>query len=251
MHANQPATTETSVPQTPVFATTRWSVVLRAGDDQSPRHADALAQLCEIYWYPLYAFVRRQGAGPHDAQDLTQEFFARLLEHNFLDRADPNRGKFRWFLLGSFKHFLSHQRERDRAVKRGGGKAHISLDEMAAEKRYELEPSSNLTPEKLYERAWATTLLARVRQQLREHFREAGKLDRFEQLQSFLPGDYEKRPYSEVAANLSLSEGALRVELHRLRATYRALLRTEIAHTVSTPTEIDEELRHLIDVMQD
>jgi RNA polymerase sigma-70 factor (ECF subfamily) len=251
MQEGQKTAHQSGLAETSIFATTRWTLVLQAGNDQSPQHSDALGQLCAIYWYPLYAFVRRQGANPADAQDLTQEFFARLLQRNYLDRADREKGKFRWFLLGAFKHFLSHQREYERAAKRGGGKAHISLDEMAAEKRYQLEPRTDLTPEKLFERTWAMTLLERVKTRLREHYTQASKSDRFEHLQLFLPGGYEQRPYSEVAAKLGISEGALRVELHRLRATYRNLLRTEIAHTVSAPTEIDEELRHLIEVMQD
>ena len=234
-----------------IFATTRWAVVLNAGGAASAQQADALAQLCQTYWYPLYAFTRRQSASVEDAQDLTQEFFARLLERNYLDRADPNKGKFRWFLLGALKHFLSNQRERARSLKRGGRVVHIPLDEITAEKRYRLEPSTPLTPEKIYERAWAMTLLARVREQLREHFEGAGKAERFEKLASLLPGGHEKRPYAEVAGELGMNEGALRVELHRLKATYRQLLRTEVAHTVSAPAEIDEELRHLIEVMRD
>lgn len=225
--------------------------MLRAGDDQSPEQSDALGQLCASYWYPLYAFVRRQGASPDDAQDLTQEFFTRLLQRNYLDRADREKGKFRWFLLGAFKHFLSHQREHARAAKRGGGQATVSLDEMAAAKRYQLEPQTNLTPEKLYERTWALSLLAQVKDQLRAHYIQAGKESRFDQLKSFLPGGHQPRLPSEVAAQLGISDGTLRVELHRLRSTYRSLLRKEIAQTVSTPTEVDEELRHLIDVMRD
>ena len=248
---NSDSSINLGLPKSPVFATTRWSVVVNAGDARSPRQSDALAQLCTTYWYPLYAFIRRQGASPHEAQDHTQEFFARLLERNYLDRADREKGKFRWFLLGALKHFLANERERERAVKRGGGQFHIPLDEIMAEKRYQLEPSTDATPEKLFERAWATTLLARVREQLREHYQNAGKRERFEHLESFLPGDQPKRSYAEVAQTLEVSEGALRVELHRMKDTYRQLLRTEIAHTVATPTEIDEELRHLIAVMQD
>ena len=248
---NHDSSTDIGLPKSPVFATTRWSLVVHAGDARSPQQSDALAQLCKTYWYPLYVFIRRQGATPDDAQDLTQEFFARLFERNFLDRADREKGKFRWFLLGAVKHFLSNERERQKAVKRGGGQVHIPLDEIMAEKRYQLEPSTDLTPEKLFERAWATTLLARVREQLREHYEKAGKRERFQQLESFLPGGQEKRSYTDAARALEVSEGALRVELHRMKETYRQLLRTEIAHTVSTPMEIDEELRHLIKVMQD
>jgi RNA polymerase sigma-70 factor (ECF subfamily) len=243
--------TDTTLPRAPIFATTRWTLVLRAGDSESPQHAEALNQLCGMYWYPLYAFARRQGASPPDAQDLTQGFFATLLERNYLDQADPRRGRFRSFLLGAFKHFLSHRRDYERAAKRGGGRVHVSLDEAAAEGRYSLEPRTDLSPDKLYERAWAKTVLSRVKDGLRARFERAGKRDRFEELQSCLPGDYEQRPYSEIAARLGISEGALRVELHRLRAAYRALLRSEIAQTVTTVAEIDEELRHLIEAMQD
>jgi RNA polymerase sigma-70 factor (ECF subfamily) len=248
---NQEPTGATSVSPSPIFATTRWTIVLKAGDAGSGEQADALAQLCQTYWYPLYAFIRRQGSTVEEAQDLTQEFFARLLERNYLDQADRRKGKLRWFLLGALKHFLSNQRERERAVKRGGTAIHLPLDEILAEKRYQLEPSTDLTPDKLYERAWTMTLLARVAEQLREHYEKSGKLDRYKSLECLLPGAHEKRPYADIASELGVSEGALRVELHRLKATYRELLRAEIAHTVSTPTEIDEELRELIQVMQD
>lgn len=251
MSANDETTHPVGLPARRVFATTRWTVVLNASDEDCSQHDDALAQLCISYWYPLYAFIRRQGASPHDAQDLTQSFFARLLAGNWLDQADREKGKFRWFLLGALKHFLGHERERNSAAKRGGGKAHFPLDEILAEKRYQLEPSTRLTPEKLFERAWALTLLAHVREQLRERYNQAGKRERFEKLEHFLPGGHEKRAYADVALELGVSEGALRVELHRMKETYRQLLRTEIAHTVSTPTEIDAELRHLIVVMQD
>ena len=243
--------TPTAEPRSPIFATTRWTVVLNAGEAPSAQQADALAQLCQTYWYPLYAYTRRQGASVEDAQDLTQEFFTRLLERNYLDRADPNKGKFRWFLLGALKHFLANQRERARSLKRGGRIVHISLDEITAEKRYQLELSTPLTAEKIFERAWALTLLERVREQLRDHFEKAGKRERFERLASFLPGGHERKSYADTAVELGTNEGALRVELHRFKATYRQLLRTEIAHTVSAPAEIDEELRHLIEVMRD
>jgi RNA polymerase sigma-70 factor (ECF subfamily) len=251
MNEGREEPTSVAEAQSPTFATTRWGIVLKAGEGPSAQQAAALAQLCEAYWYPLYAYARRQGAGVEDAQDLTQEFFARLLERNYLDRADPNKGRFRWFLLGAFKHFLSSQRQRARAVKRGGGLVHIPLDEITAEKRYQDEPSTALDPERLFERAWALTLLARVRAQLREQFEKAGRLERFERLAALLPGGHEDKSSAEVAAEMGINEGALRVELHRLKGTYRQLLRTEVAHTVSAPAEIDEELRHLIKVMQD
>ena len=243
--------TSTAEARSPVFATTRWTVVLSAGETPSAQQADALAQLCQTYWYPLYAYTRRQGASVEDAQDLTQEFFARLLERNYLDRADPNKGKFRWFLLGALKHFLANQRERARALKRGGRVVHIPLDDITAEKRYQLELSTPVTPDKLFERAWALTLLERVREQLRDQFEKAGKRERFETLASFLPGGHEKKSYADMAVELGTNEGALRVELHRFKAAYRQLLRTEIAHTVSAPAEVDEELRHLIEIMRE
>jgi RNA polymerase sigma-70 factor (ECF subfamily) len=239
-------------PESPgaVFATTRWSLVLNAGDLESPQNADALAQLCAIYWYPVYAYIRRQGAMPPDAQDLTQEFFARLLERNFLNRVDRNRGKFRWYLLGAVKNFLSSQRERQQAAKRGGGRIHVPLDEVLAEQRYQVEPADTLSPEKVFERAWALTVLDRSRAQLRDQYERAGKLNRFERLEAFLPGDRPRGSYAETARELGVSEGALRVELHRLKASYRQLLRLEVAHCVTTPSEIDEELLHLIAVLQ-
>jgi len=251
MNETQDDPTPTAETKSPIFATTRWTVVLNAGEAPSAQQADALAQLCQTYWYPLYAYTRRQGASVEDAQDLTQEFFARLLERNYLDRADPNKGKFRWFLLGALKHFLANQRERARSLKRGGRIVHLSLDEITAEKRYQLELSTPLTAEKIYERAWALTLLERVREQLRDCFEKAGKRERFEKLASFLPGEHERKSYADTAVELGTNEGALRVELHRFKAAYRQFLRTEIAHTVSAPAEIDEELRHLIEVMRD
>ena len=193
--------------QSPVFATTHWTVVLHAGNAGSREQAEALAQLCQSYWYPLYAYVRRQGATVEQAQDLTQEFFARLVERNYLGRADPNRGKFRWFLIGALKHFLSKERDRERAFKRGGRAVHISLDEVLAEKRYRLELRSELTPERQFDRAYARTLLARVREQLREHYEKAGKLDRYERLECFLPGSHEKGSYADTAHDLGVSEG--------------------------------------------
>ncbi len=251
MNEGLDAATANGESESPAFATTRWGVVLEAGRTPSPQQADALGQLCQSYWYPLYAYARREGASVEDAQDLTQGFFARLLERNYLERADPNKGRFRGFLLGAFKHFLSNQRERAGAFKRGGGVVHVPLDEVTAEKRFQHEPSTTLTPERLFERAWALTLLGRVREQLRLRFETAGQPERFERLATLLPGGSEKQSHAEVAAEIGTNEGALRVELHRLKDAYRQLLRAEVAQTVSAPAEIDEELRHLIEVMQD
>ena len=250
MNTGAEASTAIPLPASPVFATTRWSVVLRAGDENSPQQQDALAQLCRTYWYPLYAYVRRLGASPEDAQDLTQGFFARLIERNVVNEADADKGKFRWLVLGTLKHYLANQRDFKVAAKRGGNLAHISLDDLTVEKRYQLEPTTTLSPDKLFDRNWAMTLLDRVREQLREHYVQAGKLDRFERLENFIPGGQARRSYEEVSQDLGVSEGALRVELHRLKALYRQFLRAEIAHTVSNPVEIDEELRYLIEVMQ-
>ncbi|MSU61826.1 MAG: sigma-70 family RNA polymerase sigma factor [Pedosphaera sp.] len=238
------------LPVSPVFATTQWSVILRAGGEDSPLQHDAIAQLCRAYWYPLYAYVRRQGASPEDAQDLTQGFFARLIERKVVSEADADKGKFRWFILGTLKHYLANQHDLKAAAKRGGNCIHVSLDDLNVESRYQIEPVTTLSPDKLFDRSWAVTLLERVREQLREHYTQAGKLDRFERLESFIPGGQTRGSYEEVARDLGVSEGALRVELHRLKATYRQFLRSEIAHTVSNPVEIDEELRYLIEVMQ-
>lgn len=233
----------------PVFATTRWSVILHAGNEVSAEHASALAQLCQCYWYPIYAFVRRRGFNPHDAQDLTQGFFLNLLERNYLDRADRQLGKFRWFLMGAVKHYLSHEYRKSQAQKRGGGQRCIPLDEIYAEKRFALEPRTDVTPETMFERNWALTVLDRARQQLRDQYAVAGKSDRFEKLEPFLPGGQPTESYAQIGLALGLGEGALRVELHRMKALFRKLVRVEIGHTVSTPTEIDEELQHLITVL--
>lgn len=239
---------ETEKSRQRLFATTRWTVIQQAGDSHLPEHDDALAQLCQIYWYPVYAFVRRQGNGSEDAQDLTQEFFARVLSkrNSLLEKVERERGKFRWFLLGAVRHFLANERAKERAAKRGGGKEHIRLDEVEAEKRYALEPRDELTPERLFEHTWAMTILDRVTEQLREHYVQAGKERIYEQLKAFLPGSHEKRSYADVAEYLGCPEGTVRVQVHRFKDLFRRFLRTEVAHTVEGPAEIDEELRHLI-----
>lgn len=231
----------------PVFATTHWTVVLQAGRNDSPEAGSALAELCRVYWYPLYAYVRRLGHDVHNAQDLTQGFFERLLEKNYLELADPRRGKFRWFLLTAFKCFLANEWDRGRTLKRGGGKEIIPLDALTAEQRYALEPADTLTADQLYDRRWALDLLARVRKQLRDRY--AGKSDRFERLEQYLPGGDPPPEYAETAAALKLSEDAVRQEAHRLRKRYGELLRAEIASTVAQPDEIDEEIGYLIDVI--
>ncbi len=219
----------------PRFATTHWSLVVAAGQGDSPDAKAALATLCQIYWYPLYAYVRRHGHNPHEAQDLTQEFFARLLEKDYLHDADRERGKFRSFLLTAFKHFLSKERDRANALKRGGGRPTLSLDLPAGEQRYRREPADQSTPETIYERRWALTLLDQVITRLREEFVAAGKGPLFERLKVFLTGERGPEPYARLAVELDLTEGALKVAIHRMRRRYRELLRAEIAQTVDTP----------------
>ncbi len=233
------------------FQTTRWSLILAAGQPASAASREALATLCRVYWYPLYAFARRQVANAEDAQDLTQEFFAQLLEKDYLRVADPERGKFRSFLLTAFKHFLAKERDRARALKRGGGSQVLPLDFHAGEQRYSREPAHQATPERIFERRWALTLLDRVLGRLREEFEHAGKQNIFERLKSCLTG--EKNPggsYQDVAVELRMTEGAVKVAVYRLRRRYQELLREEIAQTVAAPEEIDDELRHLFEAVR-
>jgi RNA polymerase sigma factor (sigma-70 family) len=232
----------------PLFTTTHWSVVLTAAKPEAPEAAAALESLCRTYWYPLYAYVRREGHNPADAQDLTQGFFAGLLARNSLLRVAPEKGKFRSFLLASMRHFLSDQRDRARAAKRGGGQEVLSLDAQEAEERYRLEPVDRLDAEKIYERRWAMTLLEQALLRLRDESAAAGKAELFERLRRFVAGDSDAT-WGEAAAELGLSEGAMKAAVHRLRARYRALLRDEIAHTVADPTEIEAEVRYLMRVI--
>jgi DNA-directed RNA polymerase specialized sigma24 family protein len=232
----------------PLFATTHWSVVLSATNDESPEAAAALERLCQTYWYPLYAYARRDGYDPQDAQDLTQGFFACLLARHSLKGVEPDKGKFRSFLLAALRHFLSGQRERARAVKRGGLVEILSLDAQKAEDRYRLEPVERLDAEKIYERRWAMTLLEQALARLREESAAAGKAELFERLRRYVAGDSEAT-WGEAAGELGLSEGAMKAAVHRLRARYRALLRDEIAHTVADPAEVEAEVRYLIRVI--
>jgi RNA polymerase sigma factor (sigma-70 family) len=227
------------------FLTTHWSLVIAAGRPQSPDSSQALRVLCETYWYPLYAFVRRQGHGAADAQDLTQGFFATLLEKNYVGDADQNRGRFRSFLLTSARHYLINQRDRRRAEKRGGGKAHVPLDFESAECRYRLEPADNMTPEKLFDRRWALTLLDRVLDRLDEEYAAAGKTDLFERLKDCLVPGKGGTHYRELAEQAGSSEGAVKVAVHRLRKRYRRVLEDEIAQTVADRSEIEAEIQQL------
>lgn len=224
------------------FAATRWTVVLAAGRETSPQAGRALEELCRTYWYPLYAYVRRRGFEAHEAEDLTQEFFARLLAKNYLVDVDREKGKFRSFLLASLKHFLANEWDRAQAKKRGGGHTIISLD---AETRYRQEPKDELSADKLLDRQWAIALLDQVLARLGAEYAEAGKSEVFEQLKDSLTGTRDSIPYAAIAAKLDTTEGAVKVAVHRLRQRYRKLLREEIAHTVASPAEIDDEIRHL------
>ena len=235
-------------PQPGVFATTHWSVVLAAGDSAIPGAREALEKLCRTYWYPLYAYVRRRGHDEHDAQDLTQEFFAGFLESKALGSVDRSKGRFRAFLLAAMNHFLANEWKRGQTLKRGGAIRFLSLDEVTAEERYRLEPTTDLTPEKIYERRWALALLDQVLNRLRDESVADGKGELFEQLRPFLSDAKGAMSYADAAARTSLSEAAARQAVHRLRRRYRELMRAEIAHTVSSPQEIDEEIRHLFAV---
>ncbi len=233
-----------------VFPTTHWSAVLAAGKHESPQAAEALEKLCRTYWYPLYAYVRRSGHSPEDAQDLTQGFLACLLARDSFAQVGPQKGKFRSFLLTALRHFLSDQWSQARAVKRGGGAAVLSLDALEAEGRYRLEPVERLDAEKVYERRWAMTLLEQALNRLREEATAAGKTNLFEALESLVAGESDVS-CGEVAVKLGLTEGAVKSALHRLRERYRALVCEEIAHTVAEPAEIEAEVRYLIAVVSE
>ncbi len=229
----------------PVFVTTHWSVVVTAGRKDTTRARDALARLCQTYWGPLYAYARRVGNAPHDAQDLTQEFFARLLGKNFLADADESRGRFRSFLLGAFKHFLANEWDKASAQKRGGGQIPIPIDPAVSETTYDYEPADNITADKIYERRWALTLLAQVLKRLREEYVRDGREKLFEELKPTLTEASRTVRYAEMAARLGTSEGAVKVAVHRLRQRYREVLRAEIAETVAGPGEVEDELKNL------
>src|SRR5262245_29693919 len=192
------------------FETTHWSVVLKASQGILPEAGVAMETLCRAYWFPLYAYVRRCGESPDNAEDLTQEFFARLLEKDWLRAANPHRGRFRWFLLASLKHFLANQRDRNRTLKRGGRHWHVSLEELDPEKRYALEPADEMSADKAYDRSWALTLLERARSRLREEFSAAGRSERFEAVEPFLPGERSSATYAEVARRLGVAEGTVK-----------------------------------------
>ncbi len=238
------STPSTAVPRD-YFATTHWTVVLAAGRRRTAQSDRALEELCRTYWFPLYAYVRRHGHSREDAEDLTQAFFARFLEKNFLESVRSEKGRFRAFLLAALKHFLANEWDRARRLKRGGGVAPLSLDWQDADTRYRIDPADTLTPDKLYDRAWAVTLLERVIARLRDESAAEGKSKSFEQLKPFLTVGRSAIPYAQAADALGLSEGAARVAVHRLRRRYRELLREEISQTLSDPAQIEKEMQAL------
>lgn len=233
----------------PSFTTTHWSVVLAAEQSSTPAALEALEKLCRDYWYPLYAFVRRQGHNPPDAQDLTQDFFARFLEKNYLAQVHPAKGKFRSFLLAALKHFLADEWDKLRTAKRGGGQVPISLDEQSPEERYRLEPADEMSAEKIFERRWALTVLEQARTRLRDEYVSRGKGELYHGLRPFEGGEQGGATYAELGNQLGLTESAVKAAAHRLRQRYHELVREEIAQTVSKPAEIDEEIRYLIRVI--
>jgi RNA polymerase sigma-70 factor (ECF subfamily) len=234
-------------PADPFFVTTHWSVVLRAGRPDSPEAHAALAELCRNYWFPLYAYARRQGCDLHHAQDLTQEFFSRLLEKNYLGVADRRRGRFRWFLLTAFKCFLANEWDRSQAKKRGGGQQIISFDGMTAEERYRLEPEDTASADQLYDRRWAADLLAGARAKLQSEYGD--KAERFQHLEAYLPGGQPTLSQAEVGAALGLTEGTVKQEVFKFRRRFGELLREAVAQTVAHPDDVDEEISYLIDVV--
>lgn len=232
-----------------MFVTTHWTVVLSAGDPDSPHAAAALEMLCRAYWYPLYAYARRRGHSPSDAQDLTQEFFVRLLAHNWIARADRDKGRFRSFLLMAMGRFLANEWDKARTLKRGGQVQLLPLPLDTAEARYRQEPADTSSPEQAFEKQWALTLLEGVLQHLRADYNNDGKAALFDTLKPCLIGSRETQPYAALAAELGMSEGAVKVAVCRLRERYRARLREEIAHTVASPDGVEAEVRHLFRVL--
>lgn len=237
------------VPQSPVFATTHWSVVVGAGAASSPEAEAALTRLCQTYWLPVYAFVRKRGHSPEQAQDLTQAFFANFLEKQQVTKANRERGRFRSFLMTSVENFLRNENDRAQAQKRGGGRPLLSLDEQDAEAHYLQEPTTEMDPAKAFEQRWAATLLDMVLKRLQAEFGETGRGDLFDAFQPHLWDDAEATPYPALAQRFGLSLANIKVTAHRMRQRYRELLREEIAHTVSLPSQVDDEIRYLMQVV--
>jgi RNA polymerase sigma-70 factor (ECF subfamily) len=233
-----------------VFVTTHWSLVLSAQEKDSPGSFEALEALCRAYWYPLYAFARRQGQRPHNAQDLTQEFFARLLKKDYLKSAVREKGRFRTFLLTAFKRFLADEWDRQHAQKRGGFATIVSIDQELAESRFAAEPAHRLQPDVLFDRQWAVTLLERVMARLQEEYLNSGRVRLFEHLRHCLADDESGLSYAQIAAEMNLTEAAVKMAVHRLRVRYREIIHGEIAQTVSSPSEVQEEIRHLFSTFE-
>jgi RNA polymerase sigma-70 factor (ECF subfamily) len=229
----------------PQFTTTHWSEVLAAGQGAD----EALERLCRAYWYPLYAYARRQGHGPEDGQDLTQQFFASFLEKQYFRLADPERGRFRCFLLASFKHFLANEYNRARTLKRGGAHSFLYWDAANTEERYRLESATQASPDRVFDHAWALALLEKVMKELRQEYARAGKGRIFDALQIFLSGEKSETTYKAIGTPLQMGESAVKMAVSRLRQRYGELLRAEIAHTVTSPERVEEELRHLINAL--
>ncbi len=233
-----------------VFATTHWSVVLNASAEDSSQALIAIEKLARAYWYPLYAYVRRRGHDAHTAEDLTQEFFARLINPRAFARVDRNKGRFRSWLLGAMNHFLAHEWEKACAQKRGGGLAAIPIDEAQANERYERHLATESTPEKLFDQQWALTILERAATRLRSAYIAEDRPEIYERLKSFISAEGPAQTYAEAASQLGLGESAVKSAIHRLRQRYQELIREEVAQTVCTAMELDDELRYLISVIR-
>jgi len=240
----------TGKPGSQWFVTTHWSVVLAAGESDSAKSSAALENLCGAYWYPLYAYVRRRGQDAEAAKELTQEFFARLLAKGLLAGVDPTKGRFRSWLLGVMNHFLAHEWARVRAQKRGGGQPTFSLDEAGAEERYRLEPVDESSPEKIFDRRWAFTVLDEAAARLRQEHESAGKAELYSSLKGFVSADSGSVSYEDAAGRLGLTQSAVKSAIHRLRQRYQELIREEIAQTVTSAGEVDEEIRYLLSVIR-
>ena len=246
-NANGSATTGQK--QAMPFTTTHWTVVLEA-QSESPAAQEALEKLCRTYWRPIYSFVQRQGIAPDEAEDVTQAFFVDLLEHKSLTAVRKEKGRFRSYLLGALKYFLADERRRAMAIKRGKGQRLIPLEELRADERIEMEPADPATAETIYERRWALTLLEQVFSRLRDEYEKAGNTRLFDLLKQLLPDEPGAPSQAEIAAQLGMTENAVRQSFYRFRQRYQSLLREEIAHTVATPGDIEDELRHLIAVLE-
>ncbi len=240
---------ERALPGPARFLTTHWSVVLAAGVSGSPAAQAALERLCATYRYPLYAFVRRQGESAEEAEDIVQGFFARVIEKNSFAQVDRSKGRFRAFLLACLKHFMADARDREHAAKRGGGQRIVSFDALTAEERYQREPADLMTPERLYDLQWAHTLAERARGKLREEYASAGKGELYDLLTCLEPGAAQRLTYAEIGRRLNKTESAIKNEAARFHQRFRELVRAEVAQTVASVPEIDEEIRHLRDLL--